>query len=121
MIFISEIIEIHNMILEDFGGPSGIRDNNLLESSLNGIYSTFSGIDLYPTKVDKIVRLGFNIIKNHPFVDGNKRVGCYLVLYLLDKNGYEYDAIDFDKVILEVASENMDYNKFVESVKNIIK
>ncbi|MDY5298916.1 MAG: Fic family protein, partial [Candidatus Enteromonas sp.] len=76
-----DILHIHSKLISDFGGSDGIRDEGMLESALNTPLQTFDSEDLFPTAVDKVVRLSFGLVMNHPFIDGNKRVGA-AVLYL---------------------------------------
>ena len=65
---------LHQLISEETGGSIGIRDEGLLESALEGAFATFDGKDLYPSKEEKGARLGYTLISNHAFVDGNKRI-----------------------------------------------
>ena len=69
-----QIILLHKQLIDSFGGIHGVRDNNLLESALAAPYQSFAGVEFFPGVVDKAVRLGFGLIKNHPFIDGNKRI-----------------------------------------------
>jgi death-on-curing protein len=77
---------------------------------------TFSGQDLYPTIVEKAASLGFSLIKNHPFVDGNKRAGHAAMEVFLLLNGYEIDASvdEQEQVILQLAAGELDRNAFTE-------
>ena len=70
---LNEVLELHRRLIHLFGGSSGIRDSDALKSALAQPRMTFGGEELYPTIIEKAVALGFSIIKNHPFVDGNKR------------------------------------------------
>ena len=79
--------DIHNVLIEKFGGSKGIRDEGGLEAALNRPYATFDNVDLYPTPIDKAAALFESLIINHPFVDGNKRVAYVLMKLLLFKNG----------------------------------
>jgi death-on-curing protein len=72
---LSEVLELHRQVMEQSGGLLGIRDLGALESALAQPRMTFGGVDLYPTLIEKASALAFSIINNHPFVDGNKRVG----------------------------------------------
>jgi death-on-curing protein len=72
---INEVIEMYLRIMEQFGGSPGIRDRNALDSALIQPQMAFSGQELYPSLVDKAAALGFSLVLNHPFVDGNKRIG----------------------------------------------
>ena len=71
---LNEVLYLHQQLLKQSGGADGIRDLGALESALAQPQMTFDGVDLYPTLVDKTAALGFSLINNHPFVDGNKRV-----------------------------------------------
>jgi death-on-curing protein len=75
MISVSEAIYIHDILIERFGGSTGIRDVGLLESALARPFQTFNGVDLYPESIEKAAALIESILNNHPFVDGNKRIG----------------------------------------------
>ena len=96
----------HAMMLDATGGSHGIRDNNMLESAINMPFATFMGDDLYPYVEDKAARLGFGIINNHPFVDGNKRTGLLAMLVFLETNGVflTYSDEELVTIGLNVAS-----------------
>jgi death-on-curing protein len=83
MISEKEVLEIHAILIERFGGSNGVRDMNLLNSALNRPYQTFDGKELYPTPIDKAAAIIESIVKNHPFIDGNKRTGYVLARLLL--------------------------------------
>lgn len=87
MIDIKTANDIHNILIDRFGGSKGIRDEGALEAALHRPYATFDGVDLYPTPIDKAAALFESLIINHPFVDGNKRVAYVLMKFLLFKNG----------------------------------
>jgi death-on-curing protein len=72
---ISEVFELHDRIISSSGGLRGIRDINALESAVNQPRQTFDQKDLYPDIVTKAAAICFSLVMNHPFVDGNKRVG----------------------------------------------
>lgn len=82
-----KVLLLHKLIAEETGGSIGVRDEALLESALEGIYATFDGQELYPTKEEKGARLGYTLISNHAFVDGNKRIGMHIMLTFLEVNG----------------------------------
>ena len=73
-----QVLRLHNALLETFGGTAGVRDDGLLESALNAPFATFGGQYLYPSVQAKAAQLGFGLVCNHPFVDGNKRIGATL-------------------------------------------
>ena len=77
-----QILLLHSVLIAESGGSDGVRDEGLLDSAVNTPFQTFSGQDLYPTVLEKAVRLGFGLIRNHPFIDGNKRIGTHAMLVL---------------------------------------
>lgn len=83
-----DITIFHNKSLEKFGGKRGVRDQNLLEFAVNQIHQKVFGTKLYPTDFEKIARLGYSLIRNHPFIDGNKRTGFATMLVTLKYNQY---------------------------------
>lgn len=103
---IKEIFELHRRIIEQSGGLGGIRDLGMLESALAQPRMTFGGADLYPTIIEKAVAVAFSLINNHPFVDGNKRVGHAAMEVFLVMNGHEIHAPvdEQERIILAVAS-----------------
>jgi death-on-curing protein len=68
---------LHQKLLDQTGGLEGLRDEGLLDSALSNPFQTFDGLELYPSIVAKIMRIVFCLVKNHCFVDGNKRIGLY--------------------------------------------
>ena len=106
---IHELLALHERIAEQSGGGFGVRDLGLLESALAQPRQSFDGADLYPSLVEKAAALGFSLIGNHPFVDGNKRIGHAAMEIFLVLNGYEIDA-DVDeqeRLVLAVAAGEM--------------
>ncbi len=103
---LNEVLEFHRELILKFGGSSGIRDMGALESAIAQPRMTFGGEDLYPTIIEKAVVLGYSIIKNHPFIDGNKRTGHAAIEIFLVLNGREIKAStdDQEQVILQVAA-----------------
>lgn len=85
---VDDVIAIHRLIIQKTGGLDGVRDQNGLESAINAPLQSFDGVDLFPTDVEKIARLGFGLASNHAFVDGNKRIGAMMTQLLLKWNGY---------------------------------
>ena len=112
-ISLSEVLELHRRIVEESGGPTGLRDLGALESAIAQPRMTFGDQDLYPTLIEKAA-------ENHPFVDGNKRVGHAAMEVMLVLNGYEIYASEDDQeqVILGLASGDVSRDKFVEWVKD---
>lgn len=95
-----KVLLLHQLMAEATGGDVGIRDEALLESAIENIYATFDGVELYPSKEEKAARLGFSLISNHAFVDGNKRIGIYVMLSFLELNGIRIWASNEDVVNL---------------------
>lgn len=107
-----KLLLLHQIMAQATGGSIGVRDEGLLESSMEAAFSTFGGVELYPTKEEKAARLGFSLISNHAFVDGNKRIGMYVMLTFLEVNGIRMDCTNEDVVHagLSVADGTMDYD-----------
>lgn len=116
MISFQEVIEIHNKAIELFGGKNNIRDTTLLESALNRPFATFDDIDLYPTIIEKSAAVTESIIKNHPFHDGNKRIGYIILRSILRKNNIDIAANENEKYdfIISIAEGKLDYDAIVE-------
>src|SRR5262245_26354637 len=112
---LGEVVELHRRLLLASGGAAGVRDIGLLESALAQPAATFDGTDLHPTLVDKAAALGFSLVANHPFVDGNKRVGHAAMEVFLVLNGYEIQASvdDQERLMLAVASGALDRQQLV--------
>ena len=86
------VLTIHTDLLQRYGGETGLRDAGLLESALAQPMMTFGGKFVHKTLFDKASAYGFHVCKNHPFVDGNKRVAFVLMDIFLQKNGWEIVA-----------------------------
>ena len=110
---------LHKYIAQETGGSIGVRDEGLLESALEGIFATFGGQELYPTKEEKGARLGYTLISNHAFVDGNKRIGMYVLLTFLEVNGIRLEATNEEvaDVGIKVAAGEMDYESILNWVR----
>ena len=114
-----KVLLLHQLIAEETGGSIGVRDIGLLESALENAFSSYDGIEFYPTKEEKGARLGYTLISNHAFVDGNKRIGMYVMLIFLEVNGIEMTCTNEDVVEagLGVASGKMGYEELLEWVR----
>ena len=101
-----QVLRMHEQLLEQTGGMPGIRDEGLLQSALEAPFQSFGGEDIYPSIQQKAARLGYGLIKNHPFLDGNKRIGTHVMLVFLCLNGIELDYTqrELEDIILSVAS-----------------
>lgn len=108
-----KVLLLHKLIAAETGGSVGVRDEGLLESALEGAFASFDGQDLYPSKEEKGARLGYTLISNHAFVDGNKRIGMYIMLTFLEVNGIRLECTN-DEIVevgLSVASGQMCYEE----------
>ena len=114
-----KVLLLHQLIAQETGGSVGIRDEGLLESALETAFSSFDGQEFYPTKEEKGARIGHSLISNHAFVDGNKRIGVYVMLTFLEVNGIRLDCTNEEVVHvgLSVADGNMDYDVLLLWIK----
>lgn len=114
-----KILLLHQIMAQATGGSIGVRDEGLLESALETAFSGFGGMEFYPTKEEKGARLGYSLISNHAFVDGNKRIGMYVMLTFLEVNGIHMDCTNEDVVNagLSVADGTMDYEGLLSWVR----
>ena len=111
---LSEVLEVHRQVMAQSGGAEGLMHLSALESALAQPQMTFGGEDLYPALVDKAAALGYALIKNHPFLDGNKRTGHAAMEVFLVLNGSEIRAAvdEQERVILQVAASELDREEF---------
>lgn len=115
---LGELIELHRRIIEQSGGADGLRDLGLAESALAQPRMSFGGTELYPTLEEKAAALCFSLVMNHPFVDGNKRIGHAAMETFLMMNGFEMNADidDSESTILRLAAGDLDRRGFLEWV-----
>lgn len=111
-----QVAKIHSILISKTGGMDGVRDENLLDSALKAPFQTFGGKDLYPEILDKASQLCYSLIENHPFADGNKRIGVHLTLLFLKLNNVEFaytqkELIEFG---LNIASGKMSKDSIKE-------
>ena len=101
-------------------GQSGVRDLDLLDSALNSCFQTFDDVELYPTIEEKAARLGFSLVSNHAFIDGNKRIGVLVMLSFLEANGTKINYTDDDliKVGMSLANGKMSYENLLKWLCN---
>lgn len=113
-----KVLLLHQLIARETGGADEVRDFGLLESALESAFATFDGNDLYPSKEEKGARLGYALISNHAFVDGNKRIGMYVMLTFLEVNGIKLNCSNEDvvQVGLAVADGSMKYESLLQWV-----
>lgn len=117
-----QILLLHSVLIAESGGSDGVRDEGLLDSAVNTPFQTFSGQDLYPTVLEKAVRLGFGLIRNHPFIDSNKRIGTHAMLVFLNLNSItlSYEDEELISTILSVASGEMDADGLLKWIQQHI-
>jgi death-on-curing protein len=119
MILTEDILALHNKSIEKYGGAYGVRDLALLESALARPFQTFDSIDLYPSIFEKVASLGESLIKNHPFLDGNKRIGFLSMIALLEINELVYTANQKESYdfIIDIATGNIHFDQIVDFLK----
>ena len=103
MISTEELLIIHKLLIDQFGGSHGVRDKSSLNSAINRPFATFDQQELYPEPVDKAAAILESIVTNHPFIDGNKRTGYVLARLLLLKSGLDIEATQEDKYKMVIA------------------
>ncbi len=111
-----QIIMLHDSLIEETGGSGGLRDDGLLESALNAPFQGFGETESFPSIQQKAARLGYGLIQNHAFVDGNKRVGTHAMLVFLALNGIEleYTQDELSDMILSVAASKSTFEDLVQ-------
>jgi death-on-curing protein len=115
---LAEVVELHRRVIEASGGSHGVRDLGAIESAVAQPRMSFGGDDLYPGVVEKAAALCFSLVKNHPFVDGNKRVGHAALETFLVLNGFELDATveEQEGLMLTLAAGSLDRSDLVRWV-----
>ena len=115
-----KVLLLHKLITAETGGDPNVRDIALLNSALESAFQTFDGQELYPTKEEKGARIGYALISNHAFVDGNKRIGMYVLLTFLETNGIKIHPTvdDVARVGLAVAAGEMLYEDLLEWIRD---
>lgn len=119
-ITLDEALVTHRMILDESGGAAGLRDLPSLQSALLQPLMTFGGQELYPELAEKAAALCFSIVINHPFVDGNKRVGHSVMETFLVLNGHHLSApiAEQEQLILQMAAGEIARHDFVNWVRS---
>ena len=114
-LFKYDILWLHRKLIDDTGGSHGLRDENLLDSALNAPFSSFGGIDLFSTLLERVARLGFGLVSNHPFIDGNKRIGLMIMQVTLHWNGITLNCTNDELVQLGlgIASGKLGYKEIL--------
>jgi death-on-curing protein len=113
-----QVKRLHSLLLEKTGGLDGVRDESMLDSALANPFQTFDGVELYPSTAAKIARMAFSLVCNHPFIDGNKRIGTYVMLVLLEINRIEVDFSDAEiiRIGLSLADGSMDDKQLLDLI-----
>ena len=110
-----QILAMHEEMVRATGGTPGLRDAGLLDSALAAQFQSYAGVSPYPSLQQKAARLGYGVVRNHPFVDGNKRIGAHIMLVFLALNGVELDYTqeELANIILEVAAGTASYEELL--------
>jgi len=113
-----KVLLLHKLLAEATGGSVGVRDEAMLDSALEAAFAGFGDREFYPSKEEKGARLGYALISNHAFVDGNKRIGIYVMLSFLEMNGIRIRCSDEELVYagLSVADGSMSYEELLQWV-----
>jgi len=113
-----QLVVLHEILVKYSGGSGGVRDTHLLESALEAPFITFGGVSNYPTPQSKAARLAFGLIKNHPFVDGNKRIGILAMISFLELNGIKLICTDDEliKIGLGLADGSIDEKTLLDFI-----
>ena len=106
-----QLLKMHSDLLAQTGGLDGLRDEGLLESALAAPFQTYDAQELFRSIQEKAARLAYGLIQNHPFIDGNKRIGTHAMLVLLVLNGIEliYTQDELSDIILKIAASTASY------------
>lgn len=112
-------LQLHKLIADETGGSVGVRDDALLESALEGAFAGFGDNEFYPTVEEKAARLGYTLISNHAFVDGNKRIGVFIMLTFLEVNGIHVNCTNQDvfNIGIGVADGSISYEELLVWVR----
>lgn len=115
MIWISEnqLLFLHKELIKATGGSDGLRDDNLLQAALLSPLQTYDSVELFPTVVEKAVRLACGLTQNHPFVDGNKRIGAHAMLVTLKLNGVSlsFTQQELSDIFLSLAASEISFTE----------
>lgn len=111
-----QVLMLHEHLIEETGGSPGLRDEGLLQSALAAPFQGFGDEDAFPSLQQKAARLAFGLVKNHPFIDGNKRIGAHVMLVFLSLNGIEleYEQSELSDLFLSVAAGDSDYDAVLQ-------
>ena len=112
---IHQVLLLHSELVHETGGEDGLRDEGLLDAALKAPFASFGGIDVYPSIQQKAARLCFGLVKNHAFIDGNKRIGAHVMLMFLALNGVElvYTQEELVQIILNIAAGSTTFDELL--------
>ena len=115
-----QILMLHSQLIMTTGGLDGVRDKGLVDSSLYSAFEVYFGVERYPTIEEKAARLCYSLIKNHAFLDGNKRIAVFAMLVFLELNGIILDCEDAESVDLGLgaAASELDYEDILEFIQS---
>lgn len=110
-----QVLMLHDQLIASTGGSNGLRDEGLLQSALAAPFQSFGGADAFQSIQQKAARLAYGLVKNHPFVDGNKRIGAHTMLVFLALNGIDLDYTqeELSEIILSVAASESGYDELL--------
>ena len=115
-----QVITLHEQLIAETGGISGLRDEGILESALYAPFQTFGNVEPYPSLQQKAARLGFGLIMDHPFIDGNKRTGTHTMLVFLALNNIEleYTQQELSETIMQIVAGNYSFEYLFKWIIN---
>lgn len=119
IIRLEDVYRYHDSIIASTGGDDGIRDRGLVESAYNAAFQGFGEVEFYVNAEEKASRLGYGLVKNRGFIDGNKRVGCLVLLSVLQLNGISLNCStsELADIFYLIASGNKSYDDLLEFVR----
>jgi death-on-curing protein len=122
MITLELIVGLHQILIKKYGGSPGIRDESALESAVNRPYQTFDGEELYKTSIEKAAAIIESIVKNHPFIDGNKRTGYVSMRILLRKDQKDIKAEEEEKYefVMKIAAGESEFDEIKKWIEEKI-
>ena len=117
------VLELHKLSINRFGGQHGLREPKLLDSAIMAPFATFDGEDLYPTDLEKAIRMSYLLVMNHPFIDGNKRIGFFVLVYLLRQLNLKLslDNTAIIKLFLNLAASEISYKDVKNEISKNLK
>ena len=113
------VLTLYKIMVDKIGGAFGIKDNAMLESALEAPYQTFGGEELFPTLIEKGARLGYGLVSNHPFIDGNKRIGLLVMLTFFEVHDIKLDFTnkEIEHIIMRIADGSYKYEDLLDIIK----